>query len=138
MSRRLGFTFVEILVAMAVFGALTAVAVPRYRDFKGRAYIATLRTDLGQLRVAEEAYWAENLAYSTAASALDWKPTSNVLITISSSDVSGGFAAVATHSQLSGMQCATYVGREATATASGDIVCGTATPSGIGSGVATP
>lgn len=136
-SDRRGFTFVEILVAMAVFGVLTAVGVPRYRTFRERAYIASMRTELGSLRVAEEAYWAENMAYSTDTTSLDWNGSSLIQLTISSSDLAGGFTALARHTSAPGMQCATYVGKEATSTPSGEIIC-TAAAAPPGNAIPTP
>ena len=129
-----GFTFAEILVAMAVFGVLTAVAVPRFRSFKERAYLATLRTELGSLRVAEEAFWSENMAYATDTTQLDWNGSSRVQLAISSGDLTGGFTAVATHLLAPALQCTTAVGKDATKTASGEIVC-TSLAGSTGSGV---
>lgn len=127
-----GFTFVELLVAMSVFGLLTAVAVPRYRQFKERAYIASLKTDLGQLRVAQEAYWAEHLTYATSVSDLQWRPTSRVTVLITSSDLSQGYAAKASHALLSGQECNTKLGKEATGVVSGEIACGATSGGGVG------
>ncbi|MCC6317064.1 MAG: prepilin-type N-terminal cleavage/methylation domain-containing protein [Gemmatimonadaceae bacterium] len=118
-----GFTFAEILVAMVVFGALTAIAVPRYRTFKERAFIASMKTDLGSLRVAEEAFWAEHMTYSADTAQLDWNGSSLVNVSITSGDFNHGFAALATHASAPSMTCQTFVGREATTTASGDIIC---------------
>jgi prepilin-type N-terminal cleavage/methylation domain-containing protein len=133
-----GFTFVEILVAMAVFGALTAIAVPRYRTYKDRAYMATMRTELGSLRIAEEAFWAEHMVYSTDTASLDWNGSSRVQIAIASSNLNYGFAATATHQLAPTLQCQTFIGREATTTASGDIICGPMGSGGTGAGVTTP
>ena len=59
MSRaRSGFTFVELLIAMALFGILSAIAVPKYRLLREKAWTATLKADVGELRIAEESYWA--------------------------------------------------------------------------------
>lgn len=139
MSRNIrGFTFVEILVAMAVFGALTAIAVPRYRTYKDRAYIASMKTELGSLRVAEEAFWAEHMVYSTDTTQLDWNGSASVQIAISSSDLNFGFAATATHVASPSLLCQTWVGREATTTASGDIICTFNGSSSPGSGVTSP
>lgn len=109
---------------MLVFGALTAIAVPRFRLFKEKAYIATLTSDLGILRIAQEAYWSEHQVYSTDSSGLDWKASSRVTVAIHSTDPTAGFTAVATHSDLANAQCMTSVGPEVTASASGDITCG--------------
>ena len=123
MLRRPGFTFVEILTAMTVFGILTAVAVPRYRQFKERAYVATMKSELGSLRVAQEAFWAENQAYTTDTTLLDWNGSANIRLALASSDPNGGFSATATHLAAPALSCATFVGKDASTTASGDIVC---------------
>ena len=125
--RRTGFTFVEILLAMAVFGILSAVALPKYRLMKDKAYKTTLRADLRELRNAEESFWAENQMYTTDASQLDWRPTTDVTVVISSSDPSAGFQATARHTLMTGTECSTYMGRETmSGIPSGDVVCGPA------------
>src|SRR5690349_18875700 len=83
---RHGFTFVELLTVMVVMGLLAGIGVPRIRNMKERSYQATLRSDLGTLRTAEEAYYAENLRYTTDVKALDFRPSSDVEIIIVSTD----------------------------------------------------
>ena len=130
---RKGFTFVELLVAMVFFGVLSAIAIPRYRDYKERAYLTTLRTDLGELRIAQEAYWAENAHYATDVSLLDFKPTSEVTLTIAATDPDAGYQGRALHDLLPATQCAVYVGRDIIpGTPSGEIVCGPAQTPGAG------
>jgi prepilin-type N-terminal cleavage/methylation domain-containing protein len=129
-KRRVGFTFVEILVALLVFSVLSAIAVPRYRLFKERAYVATLKSDLGNLRIAQEAYWSENLVYATDTASLDWKSSSQVKLAISAADPAAGFTAIASHDNMPQSQCVTYVGRDATTAPSGEIVCGAGTVAG--------
>ena len=72
-SNRRGFTFIELLIVMVVMGVLAGIGVPRIRNMKERSYQATLRSDLGALRTAEEAYYTENLRYTTDLSALDFR-----------------------------------------------------------------
>ena len=131
-----GFTLVELLAVMAVIGALTAVAVPRYRLFKERAYLAALRSELGSFRVAEEAYWAENLVYSADTTQLDWNGSSHVALTITSGDLATGFTATARHALAPSLQCTTAVGAEATTAASGEVVCSPVSSAGAGVGSA--
>lgn len=121
---RRGFTFIETLVALVVFSVLTAIAVPRYRDYKQRAYLATMRSDLGNLRISEEVYWADHLRYATDTTALEFRPTSDVRIAITSADVGGGYTATATHARLPALQCSTATGKEAINATSGSISCG--------------
>jgi prepilin-type N-terminal cleavage/methylation domain-containing protein len=136
MSRpRTGFTFVEVLVAMAVFGVLSAIAVPKYRLMREKAWAASMKADLGELRIAEESYWAENQRYSPDSTAIDWRSTSNISVQITSADFDSGFQATAQHADMPGSQCTMYVGRETIlGVPSGEIVCGPAAGSGSGAG----
>lgn len=124
MNRRKGFTFLELLVVMLFIGALSAMAVPRFREFKTRAIMAAMQSDLGNLRIAEESYWAEHQRYATDTSALELRISANVAIAITSADVSGGYTAVATHSSVPGRQCQTAMGAEAAPREPGSITCG--------------
>ena len=58
------------VVGLERVGVLAGIGVPRIRSMKERSYQATLRSDLGALRTAQEAYYAENLRYATDVSAL--------------------------------------------------------------------
>lgn len=117
---------------MAVFGLLTAIAVPQYRGMKQRGYMATLKTQLGELRIAEESWFAEEQQYTTNIADLDWKPSTQVVIAIQSSNPAAGWRAEATHAELPGVACRTYVGADVVgAVASGEIVCASATTPAI-------
>jgi prepilin-type N-terminal cleavage/methylation domain-containing protein len=111
MTRRKGFTFVELLVVMLFIGALSSMAVPRFREYKTRAFVAAMESDLGNLRIAQEAHWAEN------------RRTVNVSLQITSQDVLGGYTAVATHANVPGRQCLTAMGAEAAPREPGSISC---------------
>ncbi len=113
----------EILVAMLVFSILVALAVSRYRNMKERGYLAEMKTDLGNLRVAEEAYWAEAGHYTVDQSLLDYRTGSRVTVVITTSDPFAGFDAEATHVGAPGVTCRMYVGRATSTTPSGDIAC---------------
>ena len=131
MRQRRGFSFIELLVAMVFFGILSAIAVPRYRLFKERAYLATMKSDLGNVRIAEEEYFAQQLRYATDTAALGFRVSSKVRLTLTSQDLMSGYSAIATHDLAPGQQCATYVGRDAVNGNSGLIICGTST-GGVG------
>jgi prepilin-type N-terminal cleavage/methylation domain-containing protein len=119
---RRGFTLIELLTVMVVIGLLATVGVPRIRTMKERSYQATLRNDLGTLRTAQEAYYAEHMRYATDVSALDYRMTSHVSITIESSDPLTGWKASARHTWLS-TPCTTAAGSEAVEVESGAIIC---------------
>jgi prepilin-type N-terminal cleavage/methylation domain-containing protein len=124
MKRRKGFTFVEMMVVMTLLGALAGMAVPRIREYKQRAYLAALQTDLGNLKIAQESHWGEHLQYATDTTKLEFRITRDVLISISSQDLAGGYTAIATHTNLPGRQCATSMGPESAPREPGSITCG--------------
>jgi prepilin-type N-terminal cleavage/methylation domain-containing protein len=137
MNRRRGFTFIELLVVMLFLGALSSLAVPRFREYKTRAFVSAMQSDLGNLRIAEESYWAEHQKYATDTSALEFRITTHVNIQITSKDVLGGYTAIATHANVPGRQCVTAMGAESAPREPGAIFCG-ATASGSGSIPSTP
>jgi prepilin-type N-terminal cleavage/methylation domain-containing protein len=60
MKRQSGFTILEILVAVAIVGILTATAVPLYHTWQGRAYGSEASIMLKQIIAAEINYFLEN------------------------------------------------------------------------------
>ena len=119
---RRGFTFTEVLIVMVIMGMLAGIGVPRIRKMKERSYQATLRSDLGNLRTAQEVYFAENHRYATDTVGLEFRASANVSIVIESSDVDRGWKATAMHAWLA-EPCRTSVGADATGVESGLIVC---------------
>ena len=119
---RPGFTFIELLTVMIVIGALAGIGVPRIRTMKERSYQATLRSDLGALRTAQEAYYAENQRYATEVTSLEVRLSSHVSVTIESSDPLRGWKAAARHMWLN-TPCTTAAGIDAVGVESGAIIC---------------
>ena len=60
MKRQSGFTILEILVALAIVGILTATAVPLYHTWQGRAYGSEAAIMMNQIIAAEINYYLEN------------------------------------------------------------------------------
>jgi hypothetical protein len=108
---------------MLVLGILASIAVVRYRKLKEKAYIGMMTNDLGILRIAEEAYWAEHQAYTVDQTLLDAKPSSEVTLTVTTDDALAGFDAQATHALAPALLCKMYVGRSVSGMPSGQVEC---------------
>ena len=93
---RKGFTLIELLLVVVVIGILVAIAIPKFAKAKEDAYVVTMKSDLRRLLVAEEAYFAEALTYSTDKAALDYNESTGVHVTITYNP-GKGWNADATH-----------------------------------------
>ncbi|HWC73200.1 MAG TPA: prepilin-type N-terminal cleavage/methylation domain-containing protein [Gemmatimonadales bacterium] len=62
--RRTGFTLIELMIVVVIIGLLAAIAIPKFANTKEKAYIASMRSDLRNLVTAEEAYYADSIAYT--------------------------------------------------------------------------
>jgi prepilin-type N-terminal cleavage/methylation domain-containing protein len=61
---RYGFTLIEMLIVVVIVGLLTAIAIPRIQTVRGRAFVATMKSDLRNFAVAEESYLYDFQAYA--------------------------------------------------------------------------
>lgn len=62
-NRQGGFTFVELMVVMAITALLLSIALPRYFDGLKRAREAILHDDLVTMRLAIDHYYADKGVY---------------------------------------------------------------------------
>lgn len=69
-GRQAAYTLVELLIVIAVIGALAAIAVPNYLEYKERARIAQAVGDITQIALALEAYHLDNRTFPADLSAL--------------------------------------------------------------------
>jgi len=110
MNRR-GFTLIELLIVVVIIGILAAIAIPKFSSTKGKAYLATMKSDLKNFASAQESYYYDHNAYYNGAvpnAAIPFSPSSGVNITITAADVAG-WAATASHDIVPNT-CSIFVG----------------------------
>ena len=61
---RRGFTLIELLIVVVIIGILAAIAIPKFNETKRKAHVAAMKSDLKQMAVRAEAYFADNNTYS--------------------------------------------------------------------------
>lgn len=122
---RPGFTLIELLIVVVIIGILAAIAIPKFKDTKGKAYWASMRTDLKNLATAEEAYYYEAQVYSTNLDSVNFQPSPGVSITIIEA-TDAGWSATSTHPAAFPRVCAIFMGGAAPvapATVQGVVAC---------------
>ena len=74
-SREQGFTLIEVLIVVAIFGILAAVAIIAYRSYVAKARKSEVFSMIAAIKSAQEAYKAERSHYvSTGTSEQDYYP----------------------------------------------------------------
>lgn len=123
-KRTAGFTLIELLIVVVIIGILAAIAIPKFANTKGKAYAASMRSDLRNLAVSQESYFYDNGAYSNSLAAMNVNPSNGVTITIGAATAQG-WNAQAEHYMANPIRCYIYVGNAVLppATTDGVVVC---------------
>ncbi|MHB1265049.1 MAG: type IV pilin protein [Gemmatimonadaceae bacterium] len=114
LQNRKGFTLIELLIVVVIIGILAAIAIPKFANTKEKAYVASMKSDLKNLSTAEEAVFADSLAYiggtaKNIGGTVDsisfrgksiFAPSAGVTVTVTATNSGtggSGWAAVAAH-----------------------------------------
>ena len=126
MRRKNGFTLIELLIVVVIIGILASVAIPKFRNTKGKAFLASMKSDLRNLATAQESYFYEHSTYAADTLLLDYHSSNGVIVDLVSGDAAG-WGAQATHPQAYPLRCALYLGsvthQLAPATSDGQVTC---------------
>ncbi len=122
---RRGFTLIELLIVVVIIGILASFAIPNFRNTKGKARAAGLKSDLRNLATAQEAYFYDNTLYTTNLINLNLALSPGTTVTWGTVGGSGWGAAL-THPAAFPITCALFVGAVpavAPATVEGQLTC---------------
>jgi type IV pilus assembly protein PilA len=100
-SVKKGFTLIELLIVVVIIGILAAIAIPKFANTKEKAYVASMKSDLRNLITAQEAYFSDNnstYAGSTGAMGTNYRASTGVTVTITSSTSTGWSATASQNS----------------------------------------
>jgi type IV pilus assembly protein PilA len=124
-AQRSGFTLVELLIVVVIIGILAAMAIPKFQSTKGKAYLASVKSDLKNLSTAEESFFYDHRNYSTDLDSLKAVSSHGVILTVVNATASG-WAATAYHPNSWPHTCALFYGPVAPvapATVEGEVAC---------------
>ncbi len=125
MQSRRGFTLIELLIVIVIIGILAVIAIPKFSNTKDKAVIASMKSDLRNLAVQEEAFFYDSAAYTLNFAQLsNYRTTTGVAMTINEA-TRLGWSATASSINV-GVQCYLFSGAATpvgSATIEGRISC---------------
>jgi prepilin-type N-terminal cleavage/methylation domain-containing protein len=127
LSKRGGFTLIELMAVMTILGILAVVAIPRMWEARYEAFRVAATSDLRNISSAQELYRNSQEGYASQIRDLDvdQSPTVQTEVTEASGT---GWAAVARHRSFPASECGLFVGsadpsNAGPATVPGQIYC---------------
>ncbi len=73
--RARGFTLIEVMIAIAIVGILSAIAIPSYRDYVVRSRLVDVTNALSDARVRMEQAYADRRSYADGGGCSAVMPT---------------------------------------------------------------
>jgi len=74
---RRGFTLIEVMIAVAIVGILSAIALPNFARFQARSKQSEARVNLKAMFTAQKGFVAERDRFSTLVSEIGFAPERN-------------------------------------------------------------
>jgi type IV pilus assembly protein PilA len=103
-----GFTLIELLIVVVIIGILASIAIPKFLGIKEKAWLAGMKGDLRNLVTVQEAYFSDNVTYTSALANLNFTPSPGNTVTITASAGTGWSATVS--NPQTAKTCGVFVG----------------------------
>ncbi|HEB72100.1 MAG TPA: prepilin-type N-terminal cleavage/methylation domain-containing protein [Nitrospirae bacterium] len=100
LSKKEGFTLVELLIVVAIIGILAAIAIPQFAAYREKAYCSAIKSDLANLAISEEAYFTDNNVYTATVATIitaGFAQSTNVNLAITAAAPTVSWTATGTH-----------------------------------------
>ena len=85
-KKQVGYTLIEVMVALTILAIIAAVAIPAYTGYISTARKAEGQNNLAALQMAQEEFFLENHAYFVGNNTATLEANSNGLWTVTGSD----------------------------------------------------